>query len=313
MANLFLCNSSNISSDIGEKELLWTNPSPTSAFGAQTLALDLKDYDGVLIQCNYTASTNHNNALPAPNSYSFIAKGTTARLAGVANDTSTSSPITGRVATVADDGITFTSGIKLDGTATYDTNCVPCYIWGVNLGGYQTSDKYLRYNEASGWIQVYIETLDIWVNIYKPDTLPTSRHYLVKDGFVNGCNNFIMGTTTANSGFMNTNVESRLYVASASSQYQGIGFTVDLTNATKVVFENCIASGYKDGSGASEFAIVGSFAGDSSTIVERVYTVTKGENVEFDVSGLTGTYCIRMRVTSWGGSPYVGAQNIYVE
>ena len=36
--------------------LLWTNPSPTSNFGAQTVALDLAGYDLVYISFNYNTS-----------------------------------------------------------------------------------------------------------------------------------------------------------------------------------------------------------------------------------------------------------------
>ena len=37
--------------------LLWTNPSPTSEFAAQTVSLDLTEYNGVIVEFN--KSTNN--------------------------------------------------------------------------------------------------------------------------------------------------------------------------------------------------------------------------------------------------------------
>lgn len=41
----------NLNSNLGGKaKLLWTNPSPSSAFSAQTVSLDLSQYDSILIE-----------------------------------------------------------------------------------------------------------------------------------------------------------------------------------------------------------------------------------------------------------------------
>ena len=41
---------SNLSEKQNKLELLWTNPNPTSDFAAQTLSIDLSNYDGVVIE-----------------------------------------------------------------------------------------------------------------------------------------------------------------------------------------------------------------------------------------------------------------------
>jgi len=45
--------------DIGATaaDLLWTNPSPTSSFAAQTVSLDLSGYDSVVIDFRFNSST----------------------------------------------------------------------------------------------------------------------------------------------------------------------------------------------------------------------------------------------------------------
>lgn len=43
---------------VGHKNLLWTNPSPTSAFAAQTVSLDLSGYDEVEIQFKHFTDSN---------------------------------------------------------------------------------------------------------------------------------------------------------------------------------------------------------------------------------------------------------------
>lgn len=43
-------DSFKILENVVTEDLLWTNPSPTSAFAAQTVALDLSGYDGVKIK-----------------------------------------------------------------------------------------------------------------------------------------------------------------------------------------------------------------------------------------------------------------------
>ena len=41
------------------KKLLWTNPNPSSNFTAQTVSLDLTEYDAVEIQCKNLASSDY--------------------------------------------------------------------------------------------------------------------------------------------------------------------------------------------------------------------------------------------------------------
>lgn len=75
-------------------ELLWTNSAPTSAFAQQTVALDLTDYDAVVIECNTAGSGTGTTA-----QLGFV--GTTVRLMAEIYQ------IHRRLATINSDGITF--------------------------------------------------------------------------------------------------------------------------------------------------------------------------------------------------------------
>lgn len=102
----------------GGAELLWTNPSPTSAFPAQTLSIDLSGYESVIIVCNpQTESTDRTNNL--------VSKGTSCYLSA----TLTGSPWGFyRNVTVSETQITFENGHGNNGTS--GTYCYPLEIYG---------------------------------------------------------------------------------------------------------------------------------------------------------------------------------------
>lgn len=99
------------------KKLLWTNPSPASSFSAQTISLNLSDYDCVEIETYLS-----------PNGM------TTTRLTevgkmGEVGGLGSAGDRYARMATVSATGITFTEG-KTNGT-TNNANAIPYKIYGI--------------------------------------------------------------------------------------------------------------------------------------------------------------------------------------
>ena len=113
-------------SDIVVK-LLWSNPTAATQetyFAAQTLSLDLSNYDGVLIHCfpeyGYT-STHKSSYCPT---YTHIYKGESK----YANDRYGYQ----RLATVSATGIVFGDGYWGGNNPNYNNNyCIPYQIYGV--------------------------------------------------------------------------------------------------------------------------------------------------------------------------------------
>ena len=107
-------------------DLLWANASPASDFAAQTLALDLQDYDFVVISCNYADGTNVYGT-------NFCPKGFKTGLSAIAY--SSNLYIAMREATVDAAGITFGDGYRQSLNASSATknagNCIPITVYGV--------------------------------------------------------------------------------------------------------------------------------------------------------------------------------------
>ena len=99
--------------------LLWTNPAPTSNFSAQTVSLDLSDYDAVCIITKTTATS----------AYRYWQFGLVGHSISMLNKSSTSATLSGRAAQVDPDGITFSNGYN--GSTAGAANCVPWYIYGI--------------------------------------------------------------------------------------------------------------------------------------------------------------------------------------
>lgn len=100
-------------------ESVWDNPAPTSNFAAQTVEVDLTDYDAVLIKSRNTTSGEFSNNL--------CMKDEATTLFG-ANAASTEYRYK-RVATVNDSGVAFGNGFR--GTASSAGYLIPQKIFGV--------------------------------------------------------------------------------------------------------------------------------------------------------------------------------------
>ena len=101
-------------------KLLWTNASPGSAFPAQTVSLDLSDYDGVAIVAIQDVTLTRQHFV------NLLFKGVLGAL--FAPDV-TSKEIAKRTATPGDTGVVFGAGYWTD--TQYNTSCVPYQIYGI--------------------------------------------------------------------------------------------------------------------------------------------------------------------------------------
>lgn len=103
---------------------LWTNPSPTSSFSAQTVSVNLSTYSGVYITFRVTASTA---------SYAFVyalVDGLTYRATCGMTGSST---VLVREATVDTTGVTFTTGYS--GGSASTGHLIPYKIYGIGSSG----------------------------------------------------------------------------------------------------------------------------------------------------------------------------------
>lgn len=104
-----------------EMTLLWTNPNPTSTFAAQTVALDLSDYDAVGINLKWHKGVE--NFIPMM----ILPKGAERwQLFQAATDVNRTG---GRFATFVSSGIAFTNA-TYNGSSTNDY-AIPYKIYGI--------------------------------------------------------------------------------------------------------------------------------------------------------------------------------------
>lgn len=106
-------------------KLLWVNSAPTSNFAAQTIPLNLANYDAVCIITKTTTSSN----------YTYWQFGLVNGYITMANKSANNATLTGRTAEVDDTGITFSTGYQ--GSSTGTSYCIPVSIYGIK--GIQTS------------------------------------------------------------------------------------------------------------------------------------------------------------------------------
>jgi len=100
-------------------DLLWTNPAPTSNFAAQTVSLDLSEYDLLLIAISYGLSMDSL-------SYNIMPIGQTANLNVIKLEAQAS-----RFVTATTSGVTFQGGY-VNNTASTSAG-IPCYIYGIKM------------------------------------------------------------------------------------------------------------------------------------------------------------------------------------
>lgn len=131
---MFECN---VNSNLGtEPTLLWENPNPSAVFAAQTISLDLSEYEGVIVEYKILYSVNQYGRTYVKKNESFISLG------GVVTSGSNYEP-KGRKVSANNDGVIFDGGVSAANT-TNNGAIIPTKIYGVknnaqignsNLGG----------------------------------------------------------------------------------------------------------------------------------------------------------------------------------
>lgn len=107
------------------RDLLWTNPSPTASFAAQTVSLDLSGYDEVeIVSVRSTTSTIY-GCDTIKKQYS---PGSVSVLGNAANV----QPVY-RSVQVSDTGVTFTTGYLSGNTGNNAVWAVPVAIFGIKF------------------------------------------------------------------------------------------------------------------------------------------------------------------------------------
>lgn len=218
------------------RKLLWENPSPTAAFAAQTISLDLSDYDVVQIDAYLTA----NGMI----STRFTAVG----FQGEAGGLGSSGDRYTRNANVTTTGVAFTVG-RSNGTESASA-CIPYKIYGikyervappqVELPTYSTTEqvigtwidgkpiyrKVLTGTSTAGTTNINISSLNI--------AFPISANVIIHN--TNG--NWVFGSYIQTSGSDSLNVYmhenfSTVYLRSGSSYAFGqYWLTLEYTKTT---------------------------------------------------------------------------------
>lgn len=110
-------------------ELLWTNPSPSSVFAAQTLTLDLSKYKYVAIECSYTTTADYRTIClqPIPSKTG----GTGEIHPRISANYLLKNNITSRLVTLNSSGIYFGSGEYALDSNSNNVYCIPLKIYGI--------------------------------------------------------------------------------------------------------------------------------------------------------------------------------------
>ena len=109
-------------------ELLWTNPTPSSAFAAQTIALDLSKYKYVAIKCVYNNQVSgylSENIQPVPSQ--TVQTGYCPFISSMGSTTDG----TTRSISISTTGITFGIGVVTTSGSTSANFCIPLKIYGI--------------------------------------------------------------------------------------------------------------------------------------------------------------------------------------
>ena len=201
-------------SSIMLKKLLWTNPSPGSAFTAQTLLLDLSQYDAVIIRCIWSYRYPGDNQ-KLYNIFNYVPKDGNAHWITSSLGSGNTANLFGRTASVTNEGITFSLAgyATYSGGATDTTSIIPTEIYGYT---------------------------------YQPDIRTTdNRKFILKDGIFQGTQGTdygVLGTLTQNTGFVSvsgTSYASGLAIfisASDKTKYKRVVFDCDVANAVTIRF-----------------------------------------------------------------------------
>ena len=103
---------------------LWTNTDPTAAFDAQTISLDLREYEAVLITVRAGRTDGQYWS-------GFCFKDDSSVFASISSKLVSSTDVHSRGAKMTDSGVEFSTGYK--GSTSGTNLAIPIYIFGVNI------------------------------------------------------------------------------------------------------------------------------------------------------------------------------------
>lgn len=106
-------------------DLLWTNTNIHAAFPAQTISLDLSNYDAVLIKLTVNNTSQYESTTVEATAICFKGKAA-ASFNGIVNNQTFNME---RVAIVSNSGIEFSTGYA--NAVAGDQYAVPLQIWGI--------------------------------------------------------------------------------------------------------------------------------------------------------------------------------------
>ena len=112
----------------GGPKLLWTNPSPTAAFGAQTVSIDLTAYKGVIIKFRKNDTVSYYIYVPKT---TITSNNSPAVVEPGSNYWRPSSASVRIVTAISNSGITFARGRWGDDSGYNDNLLIPQKIYGV--------------------------------------------------------------------------------------------------------------------------------------------------------------------------------------
>lgn len=115
----------NLNSNLGGK-LLWTNPNPTSAFAAQTISLNLSEYNFIIVESIAGISLT---SISKQTIFNKISDYTTNRYC-IGYTNSDNDGIIRHIANISNSGVTFSAGYL--NTSLRNDVCIPVKIYGVN-------------------------------------------------------------------------------------------------------------------------------------------------------------------------------------
>lgn len=114
-------------------DLLWTNPSPTSTFAAQTISLDLSKYTIFIIITKPYAAANYTD------NYQYGASASSVIIKNIKASITTPAPVNRfREVVINDSSVQFSAAYSFStytGTAAADGNdtVIPLYIYGIKM------------------------------------------------------------------------------------------------------------------------------------------------------------------------------------
>lgn len=217
------------------KVLLWLNPSPTTAFAAQTLSMDLSDYEAVIIRFSYRSNYNTDNQ-KLYQLFNYVPKDGIAHWVATSLGSGSTSYLYGRDVTVTDTGIVFTNA------------------------GYGT------HGSTSGTDTLYIIPTEIYGLKYTEPTYPDDpRKFILKNGVFQGTQGTdygVLGTPTQNVGFVTLDGTDRyangigaFISASDKTKYKRLVFDCDGTYGAVRMYYSTTETGSRTQLNAYMFAI----------------------------------------------------------